>query len=156
MVFAKNNINYGKRGFQKGHKLIPWNKGKKNVYKKHALELMKQAKIGTKPSINTRMKMSKAHTGNKCNFWKGGINKESDKVRKNIEYRLWREAVYARDNFTCQKCHMRGGRLNAHHIKSFSMHPELRVALDNGVTLCIDCHKKTDSYLKGRINGYKS
>ena len=60
-----------------------------------------------------------------------------------VEYRLWREAVYARDNWTCQECGSRNGiYLHAHHIKSFAKFPELRFALDNGVILCKVCHRK--------------
>lgn len=63
-----------------------------------------------------------------------------------IEYRLWREAVFKRDDWTCVWCFKRGGDLEADHIKSFANHPELRFVLDNGRTLCIPCHKKTDTY----------
>lgn len=53
----------------------------------------------------------------------------------------WRKAVYERDNYTCQICGERGGKLNAHHIKTYATHPELRFDLDNGITLCVQCHK---------------
>lgn len=72
--------------------------------------------------------------------WKGGITPLNQKIKNGIEYRLWREAVYSRDNWTCQECGTRGGRLNAHHIKPFAKFPELRFAIDNGITLCIKCH----------------
>ena len=78
----------------------------------------------------------------KCNFWKGGISKQNEKMRKGIEFRLWREAVFARDNFTCQKYGIKGGELHPHHIQNFAQYPELRFAIDNGITLSEKAHKE--------------
>ena len=76
-----------------------------------------------------------------CN-WRGGITPESRKIRNSIQSRLWREAVFARDNWTCRYCRKKGGILHAHHIKSFAKYPELRFAIDNGKTLCRKpCHQ---------------
>lgn len=61
--------------------------------------------------------------------------------RRIPEYNEWRKAVYERDHYTCQICGKVGGRLNAHHIKSFAKNPDLRFDVDNGVTLCDKCHK---------------
>lgn len=60
--------------------------------------------------------------------------------------RDWRTAVFKRDDYTCQLCNARGGRLQADHIKPFKEFPELRHDLANGRTLCIECHKKTPTY----------
>ena len=79
--------------------------------------------------------------------WQGGITSESMKIRNSVEYALWRKAVFIRDNYTCIWCGQVGGRLCADHIKSFALYPELRFAIDNGRTLCFECHKKTDNYL---------
>lgn len=81
--------------------------------------------------------------GEKSPKWQGGITPLNAKIRRSIEYRLWRESVFARDNWTCQECRKRDGRkLNAHHIHPFAQFPELRFAIDNGITLCQKCHKK--------------
>lgn len=80
------------------------------------------------------------------NFWKGGITSESVRIRNSLEISLWRQAVFKRDDWICQNCRQRGGKLEADHIKPFSTHPELRFEITNGRTLCVECHKKTDTY----------
>jgi len=76
--------------------------------------------------------------------WKGGISLEEKRIRNGLEMILWRQSVFARDNWTCQMCNKRGSRvLNAHHIKSFKNFPKLRTAINNGITLCINCHHKS-------------
>jgi len=99
------------------------------------------ARTGKKLSIEQRINISKSHRGAKSYSWKGGITPENRKIRNSVEFRLWREAVFARDNWTCQRCQIRGGELHPHHIKFFAQYPELRFAIDNGVTLCKKCHK---------------
>lgn len=88
------------------------------------------------------------------NFWKGGIAEITRSFKANfqntVEYRLWRTAIFKRDNYTCQGCGARNGNgkkieLNADHIKSFAQFPELRLAIDNGRTLCRECHYKRHS-----------
>lgn len=74
----------------------------------------------------------------------------NSKIRKNPEYYAWRKAVYKRDNYTCVECGECDGELHAHHIKSWADYPELRYDIDNGQTLCEDCHKKTENYGRRR------
>lgn len=107
--------------------------------------------LGKGHSIEVREKLSKFRKNRKSPEtsdsnhwnWRGGITLKSLKIRKSIEYRLWREAVFARDGWTCKSCHIKGGYIEAHHIKKFSKYPELRLAIDNGMTLCKKCHNKT-------------
>jgi hypothetical protein len=71
--------------------------------------------------------------------WKGGTSPRDPYVE------VWRRLVFERDCWTCQRCGARAGRgkailLNAHHIKPWAKHPELRFSLDNGITLCVACH----------------
>ncbi|HWN95713.1 MAG TPA: HNH endonuclease [Methylomirabilota bacterium] len=62
--------------------------------------------------------------------------------RRSHLYPKWREAVFQRDGYRCQKCgDDRGGNLRAHHLKSFAEHPELRFEISNGITLCHTCHE---------------
>jgi HNH endonuclease len=72
--------------------------------------------------------------------------------RKAIQHLLkeWRMAVFERDKFICQCCGWdKGGILQAHHIKNFSKHPHLRLDIDNGITLCENCH---DPHIKGSFH----
>lgn len=66
--------------------------------------------------------------------------------RPRFELTEWRKAVFERDDYTCQMCGQRGGRLQADHIKSYSQYPEERWNLENGRTLCEACHKTTPNY----------
>lgn len=66
--------------------------------------------------------------------------------RHSAEYRAWRTAIFERDDYTCQKCGVRGATLNADHIKQWAHYPELRFDLDNGRTLCEPCHMATPSW----------
>lgn len=80
--------------------------------------------------------------GEKSHLWKGGISKIGQNARMTTEYKKWRMAVFQRDNFTCQMCFIVGKNLQANHIKKWSLYPELRFSIDNGITLCKGCHKK--------------
>lgn len=146
---------------------IPWNKGKigykylnRKLPEPFSLEHRKNiglGQLGRKHSTNTRLKMSitakKKVEAGVHPFWKGGLTPQNILIRQGIEYKLWREAVFKRDDYTCQECGARNKKglgktviLNADHIKPFALFPELRFAIDNGATLCLDCHKKTDTF----------
>jgi len=99
-------------------------------------------------------KQSKSITGKNHWNWQNGKTSENKRCRNLKEYRVWRTTIFERDDYTCQICKERGGELNADHIKPWSLYPKLRLELSNGRTLCISCHKKTDTYM-GRIKNYK-
>ena len=110
---------------------------------------MANVKLGKKLQPFTaerRRRMAEAHKGEKSNFWRGGLTKKHLAIRNSIECKLWREAVFKRDDYICQECSVRGKTLNADHIKQFAYYPELRFELSNGRTLCVSCHKKTPTY----------
>ncbi len=127
---------------------IPWNKGLSGIYhlSPETRKKISEAVRGCRRSIETRLKMSFSKRGDKNYRWKGGIDSESKVIRKQVEYKLWREAVFKRDDYTCVWCKQRGGRLQPDHIKPFASYPELRFAIDNGRTLCEKCHRTTDTW----------
>lgn len=133
-----------------------WNKGLKRS--KKTLKKLSEIRKGRKLSEDHKKLLSKigkekgygkwmkGRSGEKCSAWKGGLTKPNEKIRGSFEYKLWREAVFQRDNWTCVWCLEKGGKLQADHIKPFAYFPELRFAIDNGRTLCVSCHRKTDTY----------
>lgn len=53
--------------------------------------------------------------------------------------------VMERDRFACRGCGAKG-HLHVHHIHEFAQFVELRLEVENGLTLCPACH----SYVHGR------
>lgn len=147
----------------------PWNKGipVSDEHKKYLSEVQKgkhnspstEIRKGSRISPLTEFKMGSG--GSSHHSWKGGITRLAERIRKSFKYRQWRSDVYSRDDYTCE-CGIRGGKLHAHHIKTFSiilkennidtfekaMECEELWNINNGKTLCVPCHKETDSYLK--------
>lgn len=60
-------------------------------------------------------------------------------------YLKWREGVFEYFDYTCDLCGEHGGKINAHHIVPYSVDRDLRTNVDNGVALCVECHKKIHS-----------
>ncbi len=91
--------------------------------------------------------------------WNGGITPLVRSLRTCSQYYDWRKTVFVRDNYTCVICKDKG-YINADHIKSFRTIirennllsvEEGRKCLElwdvrNGRTLCVPCHKMTDTY----------
>ena len=99
--------------------------------------------------------------GANSHLWRGGVTKTNKTIRNLFEYRIWRKTGFERDNYTCQVCGQRGGKLHFdHYPKSFAaiiienniqnIEEALKCQelwdIDNGRTLCVPCHKKTDNY----------
>lgn len=121
-------------------KISQGNKGK--IISEEHRKKMSRAMKGRKQSIEQRLKIS----GPNHPQWKGGITSEYKRIRDSIEYAEWRNAVFKRDDYTCQICQNRGGKLHADHIMPFAIFIELRFDIKNGRTLCEKCHRKTDTY----------
>ena len=94
--------------------------------------------------------------------YRGGITPLRQAIMSIWQYKNWRTGVFLRDDYTCQHCGGYGGTLHADHKKSFALIvrenkiDSIQSALnckelwdiENGQTLCLECHKKTDTYLK--------
>jgi hypothetical protein len=137
-----------------------------NDWKEHHSEVMK----GHPTSEQTRKKIGDAHRGKVTSLkgthlskemienlsvsrqgdsnpnWKGGMIQLNS-----LEMQLlteWSKKVKDRDNWICRFCGSTE-RLQAHHILSIVQYPNLIFDLDNGVTLCFDCHRNNPSLISG-------
>lgn len=98
---------------------------------------------------------SKRQSGELSHLWQGGKTSEAMRVRNSPEYAAWRTAVFERDKYTCQSCGLVGGKLHADHIEPFSKAPERRLDVSNGRTLCVPCHRQTDTWGRGATHSHQ-
>jgi 5-methylcytosine-specific restriction endonuclease McrA len=93
----------------------------------------------------SRSCIRRAKVGADASNWKGGesLARQTERhiAMSRQPYREWRAAVFARDDYTCQMCRLRGVRMEADHIEPWSRAPELRYEVTNGRTLCVPCHR---------------
>lgn len=161
---------------------IPWNKGLKGVgtgpkkgtklTEAHKKEISKIWKGKNRPPFSDKWKknLSKAHKGQKKSpkaysfpsgsehpNWKGGNYSLSYRLRRTSKWKIWRELVFLRDNFTCQNpdckyCNNKiGVLLHPHHIKPVSLFPELVFRVDNGITYCAEFHLKSGLHIQNKL-----
>jgi hypothetical protein len=137
-LLKRKNINYFKKGFDKR---------RTGFQKGHTFN------NGRKFTEEHKQRIANSRKGEKNPNWKGGMTKSYQTGYQTREYKQWRMAVFLRDNFTCQFCGIRGTYLEAHHIKQWAYHPDLRFDINNGVTLCYDCHQLTKTKKWREQNG---
>lgn len=101
---------------------------------------------------NTPVRRKEQHS-----MWKGGITGQQRIERNSVRMKEWIKGVMKRDDYTCQACGVKGGKLEADHVMPFSLFPELRYDLLNGRTLCVQCHRKTfiTKELKRQLLGFQ-
>lgn len=120
---------------------------------KQSLAMMgKQNSLGCKRSEEFKRNLSEYWKENikDHNFYVDGKGEERGVYRKydmaRLDYKLWRKKVFERDNYTCQECGKSDCEIHADHIKPYSVYAELRYSVENGRTLCVTCHRKTNTF----------
>lgn len=116
-------------------------------------------KQGTKLWFCTQRCATSYHVGDKNPSWKPDRKKLKNHLKTlRMSKRMddWRLFIFQRDNFQCQMCGDRARKghkvvLNAHHIKRFAIYPNLRFKHNNGITLCVGCHKS----IRGKEEKYE-
>jgi len=126
-----------------------------NSFEKRPSEL-----IGKK-NVYCSVKCKDIHTGilqkrDKHPRWNNNLTDEKRVIKRKYDnYLIWREKVYQRDKYTCLLCNdNKGGNLVAHHVYNYSEHKQIQLNINNGVTLCKNCHKSfhdTYGYTKNNI-----
>ena len=156
----ENKTRNSKGQFIKNHPDISNNNGR--LRSESCIAEMSKRQMG-KPEWN-KGKKNPNFVGEKNPNWikdRSLIKEKLDKqIRKSLKYRQWRSDVFERDNYTCQICETKGGKINADHIKAFiiilkenninnleaALNCEELWNINNGRTLCESCHKKTENY----------
>ena len=160
------NCNFCGKEFKKNYKYsaTQWREAKwcsKNC--SNLGKVKKVTKVCKQCSEKFVVKRYRIRTANYCSFvcrdkgYDQGYTALDTKLRKNAKYKKWRTAVFERDNYRCVQCGI-NGVLNADHyplsFKQIVNSDSLSQLWDinNGRTLCVDCHKLTPTYgWKGRL-----
>lgn len=113
----------------------------KLFYKSKAQRYKGRGKFCSKDCYST-WQSSEENKGHNHPGWIDGGQHESElnKLRKSSEWAIWRNIVFERDNFTCQLCGTKGGRLHPHHIIKKADDSSKIFEPLNGLTLCCTCH----------------
>lgn len=87
-----------------------------------------------------RKKLSAGQQGIPIEKWEKFLKPENERLWNNFEYREWRKSVLKRDNYLCALCNEHEKEMHAHHILTKAKYPHLIFDINNGITLCEDCH----------------
>jgi len=128
-------------------------KGKSHT--RETKEKISKQLLGRRLSEITRKKIGEAKKKERHWNWKGGITPINIKIRNSFKCKEWKNKVFVRNDWTCQKCKRRGVELQAHHILIFSQFPKLKFDINNGITLCKNCHGRFHKLYGRKINKTK-
>lgn len=81
--------------------------------------------------------------GDKHPLWKE--DRSQFELRDSFEYKEFRKEILRRDRYTCQVCGSKR-KLQMHHLFPFSEYDDLRMAPENCLTVCFDCHDTMSEY----------
>jgi len=150
-------------------KISQANKGKiRSEESKRRISITTKIAMG-RPEIRERMSiaMRGKRVGSKNSAWLGGVSSWNSRLRNTVKYLDWRTFIFERDNYICQECGQIGGALHADHVIPFSVFVGILIDkygcgdniyykamkftdmwdTNNGRTLCVPCHKETDTYM---------
>lgn len=173
MTFKAGQANYmfGKHPDRKGTK-NPGYKDGRSLRKANCVHCNKEISWNANACRVCAGKYQRHLVGKDHPNWKGGKTPFSEAIKDSLQYTTWRTSIFERDNYTCQECNQISGRLEAHHLKPFSIivdeflqeYSEFSIFDDretllkltthfapfwdtsNGQTLCKECHIKTDTF----------
>lgn len=70
---------------------------------------------------------------------------DSKVSKRGNRHKRWSKKILEVNDHRCDKCGETEKKLNAHHLDSYAKNPSKRYRIDNGIPLCIDCHKEYHS-----------
>jgi hypothetical protein len=97
--------------------------------------------LGKHHSEESKRLMSLHRSGENNGRWKGGITIINRGIRWSAEYVRWKKEVLKRDNYTCRDCGSTKS-IDVHHTIPFSQNKELIFDINNGLSLCENCHRR--------------
>lgn len=90
------------------------------------------------------LKLLGSMKGSKNPAWNGGTTPERQRAYKTVDWIQLVKYIYKRDGYKCQRCgteKVGSVKFHAHHIRPWSLYPDLRLEPSNLVTLCDTCHR---------------
>jgi len=72
--------------------------------------------------------------------WVGNTAPKNTLIRQSKLGREWRQLIFEKYNYTCDISGKKGGKLQAHHLRSFDLNIESRFDIDNGICLSKEMH----------------